>query len=593
MKYKKIFVDFFVIAAIIYSCNKSALNQPPLGNIQQTDMENKAGVQSLLIGTYAVLDGYGTIAGLIDYGRATSKWLFGSICGSEAYKGSGIGDQENTMNPIEAFQTTPYNEFMEQKWSSLYDGISRANEVLRIMRKAKDMSADDTVEVRAESLFLRAFYHFEAKKMWNRIQMVNENISYEAGNYQVVNDTSWSLIESDLQYAADHLPAKQSAPGRVNKYAAEAYLAKAYLFEHKFADAGPLLTDIITNGVNSSGTPYSLNKKYRDNFDPSLKNGPESVFAAQMDVNDGSGGSNGSIGDQITYTLIGYGFFLPSQYLVNHFKTDASTGLPDLDNFNTTDVKNDWKIPSSDPFTPDTISLDPRLDWTVGRRGIPYLDWGIEPGADWVRDQPYENYGPYTPKKSMINNSQQANYAESGGWAGSKITANNLNLVRFADVILWAAEAAVENGNPDAARLYVNQVRQRAADSASWVYQYNINPGTGLPDSSLGNSNIPAANYKVGLYTQPWTDPVSARKAVRYERMLELGMEGHRFFDLVRWGIAETEINSYLQKEMITRPALLGASFEKRNEYFPIPQAEISLSVGSDGVPKMIQNPGY
>ena len=243
-----------------------------------------------------------------------------------------------------------------------------------------------------------------------------------------------------------------------------------------------------------------------------------------------------------------------------------STGLPDLDNFNSTDVKNDWQIPSADPFVPDTGSLDPRLDWTVGRRGIPYLDWGIEPGADWVRDQPYENFGPYTPKKSMINNSQQANYGESA-WSG-KITANNLNLVRFADVLLWAAEAAVENGDLDAARKYVNQVRQRAADSAGWVYQYNINPGTGLQDPSLGNSNIPAANYKVGLYIQSWTDPVFARKAVRYERMLELAMEGHRFFDLVRWGIAETEINSYFQKEMKTRTYMQGASFKKTANIF-------------------------
>ena len=323
MSIKNLAVGFLVIAAMVYSCNKSALNQPPLGNIQQADMENKAGVEGLLIGTYAVLDGYGTIAGFIDYGRAGSNWLFGSICGSEAYKGSTLDDQETTMNPIELFKTTAYNTFMEQKWTSLYDGISRANEVLRIMRKAKDMSADDTVEVRAESLFLRAFYHFEAKKMWNNIQMVDENVSYENGNYHVANDTSWSLIENDLKYAADHLPAKQSAPGRANKYAAEAYLAKAYLFEHKFGAAGTLLTDIITNGVNASGTPYALEKKYHDCFDPDVKNGPESVFAAQMDVNDGSGGSNGTIGDQITYTVLGYGFFLPSQYLVNHFKTDA------------------------------------------------------------------------------------------------------------------------------------------------------------------------------------------------------------------------------------------------------------------------------
>jgi hypothetical protein len=591
MKYKYIFAGFFLLVGIVYSCNKSKLNEPPLGNIQQSDMENKTGVQSLLIGTYAVLDGYGTVASLLDYGRPTSNWLFGSICGSEAYKGSTLEDQEFTMNPIEAFQTTPYNTFMEQKWTSLYDGISRANEVLRIMRQAKDMTTDDTVEVRAETVFLRAFYHFEAKKMWNRIQMVDENITYEAGNYKVANDTSWSLIETDLMYAANHLPAIQSAPGRVNKYAAEAYLAKAYLFEHKFADAGPLLTDIINNGVNASGTAYALNKNYRDNFDPSVKNGAESVFAIQEDVNDGSNGSNGTVGDQLTYTVLGYGFFLPSQYLVNHFKTDATTGLPDLDGFNLTDVKNDWQIPSSDPFTPDTISLDPRLDWTVGRRGIPYLDWGVEPGADWVRDQPFERYGPYAPKKTMINNSQQAMYGESG-WSG-KITANNTNLVRFSDVLLWAAEAAIENGDLATARKYVNRVRQRAADSASWVYQYNIDPGTGLQDPSLGNSNIPAANYKVGLYTQPWTDPVFARKAVRYERMLELGMEGHRFFDLVRWGIAGTEINTYLQKEMITRPALIGASFEKTNDYFPIPYLEISLSAGPDGQPKMIQNPGY
>src|ERR1700681_4045217 len=98
MKYKNIFVGLFVIAAIIYSCNKSALNQPPLGKIQKTDMENKAGVEGLLIGTYAVLDGYATTAVLNDYGRSTSNWLYGSICGSEAYKGSTLNDQENTMN---------------------------------------------------------------------------------------------------------------------------------------------------------------------------------------------------------------------------------------------------------------------------------------------------------------------------------------------------------------------------------------------------------------------------------------------------------------------------------------------------------------
>jgi hypothetical protein len=145
--------------------------------------------------------------------------------------------------------------------------------------------------------------------------------------------------------------------------------------------------------------------------------------------------------------------------------------------------------------------------------------------------------------------------------------------MRFADVLLLAAEAEIQTGNLEVARGYVNQVRQRAADSTGWVYQYKINPSTGLQDPSLGNSNVPAAYYRIRLYTQSWTDPVYALKAVRYERILELGMEGHRFFDLVRWGIAQT-----------------GVTFSPCNEYFPIPQTEIDLSAGVNGIPMMTQN---
>jgi len=261
--------------------------------------------------------------------------------------------------------------------------------------------------------------------------------------------------------------------------------------------------------------------------------------------------------------------------LVNHFKTDPVTGLPDLDNYNNVDVKNDEDTLSTSPFTPYTGTLDPRLDWTVGRRGIPYLDWGDHPGKDWIPDQ--DRGGPYSPKKNVFYSHQKGVFTDNS-W-NSNANAINVNLIRFADVLLWAAEVEAQIGDPNKAREYVNRVRRRAADTSGWVKK---------ADGSF------AANYKVGEYNNPWTNRDSAIKIVRYERMLELAMEGHRFFDLVRWEIADTEINAYLTKEMTLRSHLNGATFTKgRNEVFPIPQEQIDLSAGADGVAKLIQNPGY
>ena len=154
------------------------------------------------------------------WGSAASNWIYGSICGSEAYTGS--DDHDGTgiaINNFAKFTSTPSDEGgdLDSKWRAVYEGIARANAVLRVMRQAKDISPDDTTEIRAEAVFLRAFYHFEAKKMWNNIPFVDETVTYSAGNYYINNDTSWSFIESDLKYAMDHLPHTQTAIGRVNK----------------------------------------------------------------------------------------------------------------------------------------------------------------------------------------------------------------------------------------------------------------------------------------------------------------------------------------------------------------------------------------
>jgi hypothetical protein len=394
---------------------------------------------------------------------------------------------------------------------------------------------------------------------------------------------SWPQIEADLQFAADNLPERMAAAGRVNKWAAKAMLAKAYLFQQKFEQALPILNDVIANGQTSNGKKYALNECFHDNFNAETKNSKESVFSVQYSVNDGSGGLNAGIGDVLNYPYGGPGFCCgfnqPSQNLVNAYKTNEN-GLPLLETFNEEDITNDQGIESGQSFTPYAGRLDPRLDWTVGRRGIPYLDWGVHPGKDWIRDQ--RNGGPYSPLKNFYHKSQQGTLSDNTDWAPGP-NANNYTLIRFADVLLWTAECEAEVGSLTKAREYVNLIRQRAKNSC-WVMAV---------DTNNQPTNTPAANYIMGTYEQPWPDQEYARKAIRFERRLELAMEGHRFFDLVRWGIAAKTLNDYLRVESTKRQHLRGAYFkEGKHEYFPIPYEEI-INSSVNGVPTLLQNPEY
>jgi len=581
---KKLYTLFFAIGLIClihFSCNKNVLDSRPLGELDEAALQNKSGVEGLLIGAYSLLDGVGNY-NYNPWTSSASNWIYGSVCGSEGHKGSEKDDQKE-IQQLEDFSAIANSSYLEARWAALYDGAQRCNDVLRIMRKVPSLSSQDTIEYRAEALFLRAHYHLEAKKMWNKVPFVDETITYGAGNYKLDNNKDiWPNIEEDLLYAAANLPATQQQIGRANHFTAIALLAKAYMFQHKFKEAKLLLDEIIASGK------YGLDK-FEDNFNPETQNRREYLFAAQNSVNDGGGGTNSNYGDILNapYGSSPFccGFFQPTQWLVNHFKTDSSSGLPDLDHFNLVDVKSDYGIKSSDSFTTYVGTLDPRLDWTVGRRGIPYLDWGVHPGADWQRDQ--ASGGPYSPIKTIIHKYQVGTYTDRSGWNAFGVTAINTNLIRYADVLLWAAEAEVElgvDGSLVKAQEYVNLLRNRAADSTGWVYKYVDDQ-----DPSLGFSNVKAANYFIKPYPGTWTDPVFAIKAIRFERMLELGMEGHRFFDLVRWGIASQEINEYFIKEQNITSYLKDAVFVPgKHEYFPIPQSEIDKTDHH-----LVQNPGY
>lgn len=556
---------------VIYSCRKNFLERNPLGSLDENVLANKKGVEGLLIGAYSLLDGFGAGG---NWDASGSNWVYGSVAGGDAHKGSDAGDQQD-INPIERYESGATNGYYNDKWKTVYEGVIRANNTLKIMAKATDINDADKKRITGEARFLRGHYQFEAKKMWNKIPYVDEKNT----ELFLTNDKDvWPQIEADFQFAYDNLPEIQDKIGRANKWSAGAFLAKVKMFKKDYAGALPILNAIIANGKTSTGTKYKLNDKFDQSFDADTKNSPEAVFSVQYSVNDGANGDNGGWGDVLNFPYTGgpggcCGFFQPTQDLVNSYQVDAN-GLPMPDTYNSSEVKNDQGLNSTDPFTPETRPLDPRLDWTVGRRGIPYRDWGPHPGQQWIRDQAYS--GPYAPIKNTYKKSQEGVLTDKSFWT-SGVTANNYTLIRLADVILWAAEAEAETGSLANATALVNQVRSRAANPAGFVKKAD---GT------------PAANYQIGLYPT-FTDKTMARKAIHFERKLELAMEGHRFFDLVRWGEAAQTLNAYLAYESIKRTYLKGATFQAgADEYFPIPQAQIDRSsVG--GKSTLTQNPGY
>ncbi len=544
MKKKILVFTALVCMGMMNSCKDKFLETTPLGVGNEAMLSNKSGVNSVLIGAYSLLDGVGAGG---TYFSAVSNWIYGTVASDDGYKGSDVGDLAQITTIEKYIQQADIGGFND-KWVALYDGVSRSNDVLRLIAKATDMTDAEKSQATAEARFLRGWYHFEAKKMWNMVPYVDEKVT---DYLNLPNDKDiWPLIEADFQFAVDNLSATKAQVGRASKWSAKAMLAKTHMYQSDYTAAKPLLVDIVTNG------PFSLVANYHDNFRIATENNSESVFEVQMSVADGGSGENGSWGDNLNFPYGSgpggcCGFYQPSQNLVNAFKTDAN-GLPLLDTFNDTDVKNDEGLSSSDPFTPYDGTLDPRLDWTVGRRGLPFLNWGIHPGKNWIRDQSFA--GPYTFKKFF------AASGENAGAESPRANANNYRAIRFADILLMRAEIAVEENDLATALAIVNQIRTRAAT-----------------EIVKKDDGTPAANYLVKPYPA-FASQEYARKAVRFERRVELAMEGHRHFDLVRWGNADVVLNAYLAKESKKRSYLTGAVFKKgSSEYFPIPQAQIDI----------------
>jgi len=573
LKYSILGASFLLV---ILSCSKSFLERNPQGELTYPQIENKEGVEGLLIGAYSMLNG--NIEGLwASFASAPSQWLFGEVAADDAHKGSNNGDQPN-MNLIEQHKPTSTNDNLQVMWNRCYEGIVRCNNTLKVLatvQAGEGEKFDDAraIQIQGEARLLRAHYYFMVWRVFKNVPYVDETIPVEEAS-AIPNDVDvLPKIEDDLRFAEENLTVEKynEEVGRVNKTVAQAYLGKFLLYQHKEDEALPFLKSVIDAKPDIKTLPFT------DNFDITKENGPESIFAVQHAINPDGTGDNANVGDMLNFfygsaPISCCGFLQPSFDLVNSFRV-TDDGLPMLDggyqndpyvsDFGLVDKKDDS---AKTKYQLDkTIKFDPRLDYTVGRRGVPFRDWGTMPGDAWIRDPGFA--GPFVAVKQTI---EQAQFTTNTVAGTPQVTGLNVNIIRLADVYLMAAECYVEAGDLENARTLVNAIRERAAT---------------LPKKMVGGT--PVAAYNVKPYPS-FLNPDYAKNAIRFERRLELALEGHRFYDLVRWGIAADVINGYASFEKKYLDISSSINFQSKNEYYPIPQTEIDRSGGA-----LKQNDGY
>ncbi len=609
MKKLSIMMVTFLVLAMAYSCSEDFLVKEPWGVTSENVFYSQKGVEALVNGCYGVIGGGGQDLGY-DWGASVSNWTWGSAASDDAYKGSEVTDQE-PANPIEKWELISTNGYVAQKWRwAIGVGADRTNKALRIITITEEMgniSPAIADGLRAEVRFLRAMYYFEARLVYgDYLPILTEDTpDVKAVTNQNSEGAVLNFIIDDLRFAWERLPETQVQVGRPTKWAAMALAARAYLQDLKYAEAKPLLDQIIASGQ------FQLMPRYIQNYEIETNNNEESIFEIQNSVNDGAGyGSyNGEMGIGLNWPHGGdigmcCGFHQPSQNLVNAFKVDAN-GLPLFDTFNDVDLKNDQGIGSEAPFVPATDMVDPRLDFTVSRRGIPYKDWGVNRGAQWIRNQ--SDGGPYLPApKPFLKKAEVATKKDAtGGWM-SGVNANNFRYLRYTHVLLWRAEVAAFEGDLTTALNLVNQVRERAGNEvvmgkvnatslpASFYPWGNSAPGTSGSDIDWSQ---PAANYLVGTYPS-FASANEAMRAVQWEIRLEFGTEGMRFFDLRRWDNLPNKIggksmaqilNDFAAADLRIRSSFMnGATFNESDKYAPVPQVQIDLQPGV-----IVQRPEY
>ena len=491
-----------LISSMFLSCKKW-VDYNPKDDFLITDQEylrTEADYRALAVGVYSPL-----------------QWLnqvvpIGDIITDNSVTGGESASDVLSLQQIDNFTHTPVNYTLSDLWQASYEGINRANYMYQY--KEKNLAGETISFVGKDALygevyFLRAYYYFTLVKMFGGVPLFTDKRLSLADSRTLTRATRadvYKQIELDLTNAIAVLPVVQTEKGRATKYAAQALLGKVYLYQNKYTDAAPMLDNVINSNA------YNLVSDFNSIFLPSGENGPESVFEIQY--------SNASATYDWGHVTRGQGNYAVQQCGIRGLNGSAvmpynpgwSTNLP------TQNLAAAYA--SGDKRKAVTV-----LDIEAYKTANPALNITYQVA-------PYRNTGlynqKYLPRKGETSGQVELNYS------------NNYRTIRYADVLLMAAEAFNKSSNDLKAQTYLNLVRRRAfGDNAHDITA----TGTALYDAILN------------------------------ERRLELAMEGERFFDLVRTGKAT---------------AVLGplGFVTGKHELFPIPQGEIDIS-------SLKQNPGY
>ena len=551
---KKKYLSLLAACSFLFAGCSDFLDMNPNGILDEESVSGVEQLDKLVISAYSML-------GNDHYDIPFNLWPYGNVRSDDAYKG---GRDESDIQDFHFYETSSNitANFGEPDglWYNCYIAISRANNALRSLNNVSEQDFPNKKIRIGECRFIRGHFYFLLKVLFKSIPYIDETVAIEdygtISNIALSNDELWQKIADDFKAAYDNLPESQGTDvGRANKYSAAAYLAKTYLYKTYRQDEKHNVTEInaedlkqvltFSNEVMSSD--YGLEDDFAYNFLPgSYENGKESLFAIQHSTDDGTLYGRLNFSDALNVPMKFSGscdFQKPSQNLVNAYKT--VNGLPEFSDYNKAD------------YNANTDKVDPRLYHTVALPGVPYkYDKKNIFDESWTRNKAV--YGLYSSLKENVALNDPSSVLIDPFRANTK----NKIVIRYADVVLMRAEALIELDREKEALPLINEIRERAKKS------------TGLIDY--------AENVDIALYVDNvncnWTKPY-AREALRWERRLELAMESQRFFDLVRWGIADSVINTFYKEEAPKRTYYEDAHFEKnRAEYVPIPQQQINFS---------------
>ncbi|WP_230680532.1 RagB/SusD family nutrient uptake outer membrane protein [Pontibacter rufus] len=584
---KRRLLSYIISGLLVISTTncKDYLDVNPKGIITEEQLTSPEYTDGLVTAAYAYLPRVGAF-------DTMNPWI-ASIRSDDAYKGGGGLDDQPAWYQMEVFSlVNPNVGNNDGVWFQTYSGISRVNTAINAVNRMDEATYPLKTSRLAELRFLRGWMYLKLKQRYRWIPYIDENATVEEiptiSNHpdDAVNDLGlWQKIYEDFKFAAENLPESQAEVGRATKYAAEAFLAKTLLWMAYPEDERNQVTGIdaakltealeYCNSIINSGK-YSLAPDFAQNFLLEYDNAsPESIWELQFTIDDGTPRGNLNEGNGLTAPWWNpyfscCDFHKASYNMVNAFRVDDQ-GLPLFDTYNDAEVTASASAETTNelPYFANN-TWDPRLGHTVA---IPDFPWKYQDILyDSTGSRQPATYGYFHSMKENVRTDSPGLYDEF--WM---YNSKNQMEVRYDEVLLWKAEILIQLGREQEALPIINQIRERAANST-------------------GRLKLPDGSFPVTYKVEPYVDGVNinwdkntAWEALVWENRLEMAMEGRRFYDLVRWGIAAEVMNTYFEKESKRHSWIEIAYFTKgRDEYLPIPQAQMNWS---QGVYK--QNVGY